>query len=152
MEDETHLVQLDIAGQSLGAGGVQIARQNGAALLPGRDRKGTDARKAIDDDVRSLERCNEARVLSLQSRVPVHFGKVEAELAVVLGLSAGNEEASASKATGVDDADMLTISTSKSGSPARTSIWKFRYTLSIMSSLLTTVRRVLFFCATVTRR
>jgi hypothetical protein len=33
-------------------------------------------------------------MLGLQSRVPVHFGKVEAELAVVLRLLVGDEEAS----------------------------------------------------------
>lgn len=100
--NETHLVQLDIASESLGAGGVQIARQNGAALLPGGDRKRSDARKAIDDDVRSLERRDEAGVLGLKSRVPVNFRKVEAELAVVLRLSA-RDDTSAPEASREDD-------------------------------------------------
>lgn len=121
MEDGAHLVQLDVAGESLCTCRIQIARQDGAALLPGRDRKGSDARKAIDDDVRSLERRNKAGVLGLQSRVPVDFGKVEAELAVMLRLSFGDED-SVTEASRVDDVGMLTISTSKSGSPARTSI------------------------------
>lgn len=39
-----------------------------------------------------------------------------------------------------------TKSTTKSGSPASTSILKKRNSLSMLSSLLTTVRRFLFFC------
>lgn len=81
-----YLVQLDVAGEGFRTSWVEIARKNRASLLARRDRERTDAGEPVDDDVGRLERLDEPSVFGLETRVPVDFRKVEAELAVVFGL------------------------------------------------------------------
>lgn len=127
------------------ARGIEVVRQDRTTLLRCRDCKRPYASKDIRDKVVLVELVNKPFMLSVQSRVPIHFSEVERESTIVLGLQ-GSFQLAGRHTMGNKD---LTWVTTKSGSPARSSMLNTRNCVLMLSSLFTTVRTEGFFCADV---
>ena len=82
--NHTHLIPPNRIPQTLKTRRVQIIRPHKHILLPRRHRKRPHARHDVADRFPGPEFVDQAPVLGVEPAVPVHFGIIEAEAAVLL--------------------------------------------------------------------
>ena len=80
----SHLIQRQILVQIAVTLRIQIVSIHNAALLRGGKHEGADSAEHIRNDVRRGEGVHQARVLELETRIPIHLAVVEFEYAVLL--------------------------------------------------------------------
>ena len=73
-------VELKIGLTGLCTVRVEIVGDDPVAFLRGRDRKGSDPRKYVQQPVRGVEQGDEAGMLCAEARVPVDRAKVKSEM------------------------------------------------------------------------
>ena len=82
----TCVIDLNILLQIFVALGIQVVCEDGASLFCGRQREWTNSSKDISNDVLLREQSDQAIMLCVQPRIPVHLPEVEDELAIGLAL------------------------------------------------------------------
>ena len=81
-----YLVLVNVDLQILVTLRIEIVGKHSTSLLGGRQRKRTNSGKNVRYDIILRKRVHKTCMLSMQSRIPINFGKVKCELAIGFAL------------------------------------------------------------------